>query len=362
MKLDDGRFPASDARALGGVAGAPALEGREPVREEAGLESVWPRRFGLEDLRTFLGEEADQALCDVIARRVSAPIWDLADRGGRRWRPAVSRLAFLACGGAPPVPAAICQVAELLHTASLIVDDIQDGAAERRGGSAAHVVHGIPAALGAANAAYFRAFEILRPVLPGARRLRALEMLAEEMFAAHLGQALDLGLEPASGTTRSPTAHYVVLARAKTGALVRIAARLGAIAANAHPADEAALCEWASELGVAYQIHNDLRDVEAAMRDVAAGRPTYPVLLVLEDGGRDATVLRAHLGRGPRDDAAVRELRALFARARVVERGRTAARRAIGRALEAIRRLPAAEPRAALARLTRDLTGERTHA
>lgn len=304
----------------------------------------------------MLGEEADQVVCDALAHGVNAPLWSLADRGGKRWRPTVSRLAFLVCGGLPPVPPPVCQVAELLHTGSLIVDDIQDDAVERRHGPPAHVAYGVPTALNAANTAYFRALAILRHCLPDAPRLRALDMLTEELFAAHLGQALDLALGAQLRQSRLRTSHYFVLARAKTGALVRIAARIGAIAAEGPPELETALGEWASELGVAYQITNDLDDLTTGMQDVATCRPTYPLLLALEDDGPAARALRMHLGTPQLTDTDVRELRRLFSRERIVERGRAAARLAGRRAFTAIRSLPDGAARAELEHVTHDLT------
>ena len=333
-------------------------EGTATAVEVAQLETVWPRRFDLESIRALLGAKADQVLCDVLASRVNAPIWSLADRGGKRWRPTISRLAFEVTGGTPPAPEAICQVAEVLHTGSLIIDDIQDGATERRGGPAAHVAYGMPTALNAANTAYFRALEILRHALPNDLRLRALDVLAEELFAAHLGQALDLALASQLRGTALRSEHYFVLARAKTGALVRIAARLGAIAADAKASHDAALAEWGSELGIAYQIDNDLDDLATGMHDVTACRPTYPLLLILEQDDPAAATLRARLGRPILTDADARGLRTLFARERVAERARAAARLSVVRALEAIGTLPAGESRDALGRITHELAGD----
>jgi heptaprenyl diphosphate synthase len=185
--------------------------------------------------------------------------------------------------------------------------------------------------------------------------LRALDMLAEELFAAHLGQALDLALGSRLREGALRIAHYFVLARAKTGALIRIAARLGAIAAAADQAQETALGEWASELGVAYQIQNDVCDLTGGMQDVVAGRPTYPLLLLIEQNSSAATTLRSYFGRplpSARDAAALREL---FACERVAERARAAARGAMERALGALRLLPAGEARTALERVTREL-------
>jgi geranylgeranyl diphosphate synthase type I len=255
------------------------------------------------------------------------------------------------------VPDRVCQVAELLHTGSLVIDDIQDGATSRRGGPAAHVAHGVPAALNAANTAYFHAFAILRRALPRERRLRALDMLADELVTAHLGQALDLSLgdRVAAGGLRA--AHHLALARAKTGALLRIAARLGAIAAGASEADEAALAAWAGEVGIAYQIQNDLADLSGPMADVAAGRPTHPLLLALERGGRAAAMLRRLLGRGRLAEADLRALRRALDAAGVAQESRRAARAAAERAYAALSRLPASEARAALGRMTAEIAG-----
>jgi len=343
--------PFADAPATSG-----STENHLPSADaNAEFATVWPRHFDLCSVKAALGNDADQILCDVLAACVNGPIWSLVDRGGGRWRPTICRLAFLASGGVPPAPAPICQVPELLHTGSLIVDDIQDGAAERRGGAAVHRLYGIPTALNAANTAYFRALEALRCNLPDELRLRALDMLAEELFAAHLGQALDLTLGARLREGGLEVTSYFVLARAKTGALVRIAARLGAIAAAAGAAQESALGEWASELGVAYQIRNDVENLNAGLEDVAAARPTYPLLLLLQQGGAAARTLRSHLGRpltSTRDTAALRQL---FARERTAEVAGAAAHCAMGRALEALRFLPAGEARAALERITHEL-------
>lgn len=326
-----------------------------PSDDGRAFESVWPRRFDAAEVTALLGADADQLVGDVLAQGVNAPLWNLADRGGKRWRPAVSRLAFLVSGGHAPVPAAICEVVELLHTGSLVVDDIQDGATERRSGPAAHIVHGVPTALNAANAAYFRALEILRRWLADGLRLRALDMLAEELFIAHLGQALDLALCAGSPRARLRTAHYFVLARAKTGALVRMAARLGAIAADGTAACEAALGAWASELGVAYQIANDLDDLTGGMQDVVTRRPSYPLLLALEDDGPAAHAIRARADEGTMTAHEAAELRRLLARERIAERGRAAARLAGRRALAALDALPASPARAELEHVTHGL-------
>jgi geranylgeranyl diphosphate synthase type I len=322
------------------------------------FHAVWPRFLPLDELRALLGPEADGLLRDALGRQVAAPLWSLVDRGGKRWRTVIGRLAYLVCGGREPAPEAVFEVAELLHNASLVVDDIEDGATERRGGPPAHLTYGVPVALNAANAAYFRAFAVLRGELPDAQRLRALDMLSEELFAAHLGQALDLTLGAYSTSATPPgTAHYAAVARAKTGALVRIAARLGAIAAGADGRLEQALAGWASEVGVAYQIRDDVEDLAAGSTDLARGRLTYPVLALLEsDGGAAADEVARVLEAGTSGAHGAR-LVALLESSGAVARSRVAAREAALRAATALAALPPSPHRDALAALTRQLAG-----
>jgi geranylgeranyl pyrophosphate synthase len=288
--------------------------------------------FPLEELRRLLGAEAGEGVAAALRRTVNQPLRDLLERGGQRWRVPIGRLSFAACGGRGAAPA-VLEMVELLHTASLVVDDIQDGSAERRGGPAAHVAHGLPVALGAANAAYFRSLAWLRESLPPATRLRAYDMLTEEIFVAHLGQALDLAFSGPREDAASDEAHYRVLARAKTGALVRIAARLGAITADAVREHEAALAQWAGEIGLAYQIRDDLEDAGGPAGDAAAGRLSYAAIA-------ERAAERAGAGHPA-----------------VADRCREAARAALERALEALGRLPPSRPRDELADLSARLAG-----
>lgn len=323
------------------------------------MEDVWPRVLDVQDLTHWLGQPADAVLSGVLSATVAAPLWDLLDRGGKRWRPVLCRTAFQACGPTHTVPESVFHVVELLHNGSLVVDDIQDGAQERRGAPPVHAVHGLPVALNAANAAYFRALAVLQGALPDHARLRALDMLSQELFNAHLGQALDLSLGKALANGDAVTlAHYRALAAAKTGALVRMAARLGAIAANASQAWEDALGRWAGGVGLAYQIRDDLEDVDEGLSDVGAGRITLPLLLALDtrDDALRADIL-THFGKGPLPAAAATQLAARLKAHGVVETGRQHAHDAAQASIFALNVLPPSEHRDFLKQLTLQLSG-----
>lgn len=296
------------------------------------LAKVWPR--------TLRGESDDALVAALLTQTVATPMWELMDRGGRRWRPLIARLCFEAAGGTDGQDA-LFNVVELLHHGSLVVDDIEDGAEQRRGGPAVHVTHGIPRALNAANAAYFRALESLQELLPDALRLRAMDMLVAELFQAHLGQALDLSLGDAMAAGSVVTAaHYREMAVAKTGALVRMAARLGAIAAGAPRDVEQALGAWASQFGLAYQISDDTSDLDEDALRPGTCRLSYPVLLALERLQAEQRLeLCQCLGLTaprPPDETAGPRLLALVAQSGAMEQARADARELAARAVAAL--------------------------
>jgi len=223
--------------------------------------------------------------------------------GGKRFRPILTLAAADAIGPSAAdlaVPAA-CAV-ELIHTYSLIHDDLpaMDNDTLRRGRPTLHTVYGDGIAILAGDALQAEAFALVARE-PGTsdgticdRKLRAVQVLGEAAGAAGMvgGQAIDL---EAAGQAIGRT---IVLDRAglqamhlrKTGALIRAAATSGAIMAGGDPGAIAAVDEWASEVGLAFQIVDDILDVEGsaeglgktAGKDAARAKPTYPALFGLE--------------------------------------------------------------------------------
>ena len=221
--------------------------------------------------------------------------------GGKRLRPMLTLAAADAVSGSfeSALPAA-CAV-ELIHTYSLIHDDLpaMDDDTLRRGRPTLHVVYGDGIAILAGDALQAEAFAILgrEPAAgPGfaSRALRAVHMLADAAGAVGMvgGQAIDLqaaGQVPGHETTLDATGLRAMHAR-KTGALIRASAWIGAVMAGAEPAAERAVADWAGEIGLAFQIVDDILDVEGsagelgktAGKDAARDKPTYPALFGLD--------------------------------------------------------------------------------
>jgi geranylgeranyl diphosphate synthase type II len=229
--------------------------------------------------------------------------------GGKRLRPtlalAAAEAVALANGGdleaarTGALPAA-CAL-ELIHTYSLIHDDLpaMDDDTLRRGRPTSHVVFGEGMAILAGDGLLTEAFALMaREPRDGdpARKLRAIAIVAEAAGPCGMvgGQAIDLEAA-GTGATFDGDGLRAMHAR-KTGALIRAAAAAGAVTASASDAQLAAIERFATELGLAFQIVDDILDVEGASedlgktagKDAAAGKPTYPALYGLDPSRRMA--------------------------------------------------------------------------
>lgn len=220
----------------------------------------------------------DRALGD-IAR-------DILGRQSRQFRARLCELAFQLAGGQPEAPPRLAAIVEIVHAGSLIVDDIEDGSKRRRDGACLHLIHGVPRTLNAGSWMYFWAMTLVDQLpLPSASCDELRRALADALYRGHLGQALDLSIS----VGRMPRAwiyrSVVTATMLKTGALMELAARAGALAAEAPAARVGALARFGRRLGVGLQMLDDFGNLTApvaeagdskALEDLRNGRPTWP--------------------------------------------------------------------------------------
>lgn len=237
----------------------------------AALETALQERRALVDaaLRGHLGAPADGPVTAAVEHALFAP--------AKRLRPVLSLLvAEIFETPSEVVLAGGCAI-EMVHTASLILDDLpsMDDATLRRGKPACHVVHGEGIAILAAFSLINRAFELLALGWAGSPDAPARLGLARELAQAIgfdgmiAGQAMDLKMTGRRIDLK--TLEYIH--SRKTGALFMASAAFGAHAARATAAERAALVAYAKNLGLAFQIVDDLidavGDTAAALKDVA---------------------------------------------------------------------------------------------
>ena len=208
--------------------------------------------------------------------------------GGKRLRPVLCCAAAEACGGTVRVALPAACAVELVHTYSLIHDDLpcMDDDDLRRGKPTSHKVFGEGTAVLAGDALLTRAFAVLATAKPK-RSFTAADLVAELAHAAGsrgliAGQVADLEAE---GRKPCEPALYFIHA-AKTGMLLRAALKLGGMCGGGTKAQIAALDRFGFALGLAFQIQDDILDAtqsaqklgKTAGKDAAAGKMTFPAL------------------------------------------------------------------------------------
>ena len=211
--------------------------------------------------------------------------------GGKRMRPLLVHASGHACGANPDALDAPATAIELIHAYSLVHDDLpaMDDDALRRGQPTVHVAFGQATAILVGDALQSLAFQVLADApVPDDRRVAMLHELAVAAGAGGMcgGQALDLA---ATGTGPGLQALERLHAL-KTGALIRAAVRLGAIAAGVDAATRERLDRFADALGLAFQVRDDLLDVEGDSatlgktpgKDAAQDKATFPALIGVE--------------------------------------------------------------------------------
>jgi len=233
--------------------------------------------------------------------------------GGKRVRPLLAYAAGEVAGADPAHVDAPAAAVELIHAYSLVHDDLpaMDNDTLRRGKPTCHVAFGEAVALLAGDALQARAFGLLA----GSRRpapAEACALLARAAGASGMagGQGLDLA---ATGTTLA-FSELTRMHRMKTGALIAASVQLGARSGRSLAASQStALDLFASAAGLAFQVVDDLLDVEGsaaslgktAGKDAAGNKPTFVSLLGLAEARRHALALgaEAHDALAPFGDA-----------------------------------------------------------
>lgn len=242
-------------------------------------------------------------------RRLSgaAPILEQAmhyavSTGGKRMRPALVYATGEALGAAPERLDAPAAAVEMVHAFSLVHDDLpaMDDDALRRGQPTVHIQFGEANAILAGDALQTEAFCVLGEDThnPPAARIAMVACLARSAGADGMagGQSIDL----AAVSQQLGHEQLQAMHRLKTGALIRAAVELGAIAADADTSTTAVLRQYSESLGLAFQITDDILDVTADTQtlgkrqgaDAAQNKPTYCSELGLMGARQESTRAR----------------------------------------------------------------------
>jgi octaprenyl-diphosphate synthase len=245
----------------------------------------------LDPLFRLIRADLDRVNALIVARMHSpvALIPELAGHivsaGGKRLRPMLTLASARLCGYQGERHLALAAAVEFIHTATLLHDDVVDASELRRGRDTANAVWGNKPAVLVGDFLFSRAFELM--VEDGSLRiLDILSRAAAVIAEGEVGQ-----LVTANDTTSTETA-YLEIIEAKTAALFAAASRIGAVIAERPPAEEAALECFGRNLGIAYQLIDDMLDFSARQSELGKsvgddfrdGKLTLPILIAFARG------------------------------------------------------------------------------
>ncbi|SHG83767.1 octaprenyl-diphosphate synthase [Hydrocarboniphaga daqingensis] len=253
------------------------------------------------DLKTLLSPIADDMLGmdRIIRSRLSSEValineigGYIVSAGGKRLRPALVLLAARALGAQGEEPRLLAAVMEFIHTATLLHDDVVDHSDLRRGRRTANAQWGNEAAVLSGDFLYSRSFQMM----VDSGRMAIMRLMADTTNAIAEGEVLQL---LNAGDPDVDEARYLRVIELKTAVLFSAAMQAGAIAADASPAQQQALGRYGHDLGMAFQLIDDVLDYtadpevsgKAVGNDLAEGKPTLPLIYTMRSGNAEQAAL-----------------------------------------------------------------------
>jgi octaprenyl-diphosphate synthase len=273
---------------------------------------------------------------------------DLLDAGGKRARPQLVFLAGRALGLNDPREIDYAAVIELLHSASLLHDDLIDNADTRRGKEAAFRRYGNVVSVMSGDYLLARLMLILADFGDNAHEF--VRLIGHTSRTVCEGEVLQFQVA-ALGTYNLP--DYFKIITGKTASVVAAATKGAALLARAEPRVVEALETFGLEYGRAFQIQDDILDLMSSEKaigkpvggDLREGKATLPVLYLLEQGIEEA---RDILERRASNDGDVERMRQLVSQHRTDEKSRLELRHRVENAIAALEVLPLSPARRAL--------------
>jgi geranylgeranyl diphosphate synthase type I len=271
------------------------LEETAPLIDKA-IEKYIPREFSEDSVLFKVNPPKFSSNMEALNKGVAEPIWELLDRGGKRWRPALFLLICEALGEKPEDCLDFAIIPEVVHNGTLIVDDLEDSSELRREKPCTYKVFGVDIAVNAGNAMYYLPLLPLiekKASLPAETLRDIYEVYVQEMINLSLGQAMDItwhrGIADADNLDEK---DYLQMCAYKTGTLARMSAKISAVLAGASKELVNKLGSFAESIGVAFQMQDDVLDLtgqEFAKKkggvgqDITEGKRTLMVIHTLKN-------------------------------------------------------------------------------
>jgi len=293
------------------------LKSKVPKVEKE-IEKYIPRKATKEWVESGLGKTVFELDLIAYTKGANEPIWDLLDRGGKRFRPILACICAEAVGGKWADGEKLAPMVELIHNGTLMQDDVEDDSAARRGKPCTHKIFGIDTAVNTGTIMYFWPLVKITQNefgLSEKKRLEIYDLFSTEMLRVCSGQVWDIAWHHGGFTPNEK--QYLNMCLSKTGVLTKFACQLGAIAGDGTKKQVEALGAFGQIVGVGFQIQDDILELTecdfqerkgSVCGDIHEGKRTLMVIRTLEkankqDRERLIEILDAHTN----DDGLIKE-------------------------------------------------------
>jgi len=270
------------------------LEEKAPLIDKA-IEKYIPRKFSKDAVLFKVNPPMYSYNLEPLNKAIAEPIWDMLDRGGKRWRPALFLLICEALGKDSDCCLDFSIIPEVIHNGTLVIDDIEDSSKLRRGKPCTYKIFQMDIAVNAGNAMYYL------PLLPLMAQKAELtpemerdiyEVYVQEMINLSMGQAMDIAWHKGiANADKLGEEDYLQMCAYKTGTLARMAAKMAAVLAGANKPLVEKLGRFAESIGVAFQMQDDILDVTGVEfakkkggvgQDITEGKRSLMVIYTLK--------------------------------------------------------------------------------
>lgn len=262
------------------------------------VKHILPLALTQEKFEELVSKKGNTRFTDGLDKQVYIdklirPIREITDRSGKSWRSYATIACCDAVGGNSQIAIDWLALPELMHVGSLMVDDVQDKSTVRRGGPAAHVVHGEAIAINSGTAAYFVGQYCIYNVDKSFEgKVKIYNAYFEAMRASHSGQAMDIyGLDymmpqatKDDATAKLLQKRVIATHRLKSAAPASYLARIGVLLGEGTDEQIDAMGNYFEALGISFQIIDDTLNLKGFKdnlktkgEDLTAGKITYPV-------------------------------------------------------------------------------------
>ena len=311
------------------------------------------------------GSEVDREIEKVIPKNkepqaVYGVIWDLLERGGKRFRPVMCMLSCEAVGGDSKKLLPIAASIEMFHNFTLSHDDIEDDSEMRRGKPCLHKIYGIPLAVNAGDGLFAMVWETSLMLEMSPKKIFESQKILSDTFRRVLeGQGIEIEWYR-KNTFDVTEEDYLNMVAGKTGALIAASCEVGAFLGGGKKRQRRILREFGNAVGIAFQIQDDILNIVGKEEkygkeiggDISEGKRTLLVIHALSKASlEEKKKLISILSERTKDQSKVKEAIELLKKHNSPEYARKRAEGIVKKAKKGLEKLPQTEAREKLLQL-----------